>query len=156
MCFSKSNKLNERRKTYTKKNNEFHELTVRFDNAALAEKLSEMFSRGNYASKNRLIMDLLWDGINARKKAEALHRELDTLYKSLDERQSESETRRSDFEKTVYEQLRELRRENDVTEKVLGFICHLLEAIYFGDIVTQEELESGFYDMLPVRFWRRA
>lgn len=156
MCISKSNKLNERRKSYTKKNNEFHELTVRFDNAALAEKLSEMFSHGNYASKNRLIMDLLWEGIDARTKADALHRELDTVYKSLDERQSESETRRSDFEKTVYEQLRELRRENDVTEKVLGFICHLLEAIYFGDIVTKEELGSGFYETLPVRFWRSA
>lgn len=141
---------------YTNKNNEFHELTVRFDNAELSDRLYAIYVAERYSSKNRLIMDLLSDGVDAHEKAMQRHKELDTIYLSLDERQTAIETRQAEFEKTVYEQLRDLRRKHELLQNLLSCIYHMLAAICSEETIAFEELNSGFYDYLPARFERSA
>lgn len=105
---------------------------------------------------NSLAIELIKDGLIYRESAERNLKELNEQGGSFDARLTEIETRIADFAATTYTQLNQLCKEHALMVKTSSACCNLSEAILFGETVTREQLDSGYYDFLPVRFWRAS
>lgn len=122
----------------------------------MAERLNEEYRRSGCESMSAFAIELIKDGLTYRETKELRRSELDKLSESFDTRLSGLEKQIAKSSETTYTQLNRLSDEHALLVKTSSACCNLSEAYHFGEIITREQLDSGYYDFLPIRFWRTA
>lgn len=140
-----------------KKDGNFNKgVMVRFYDTVLADKLSMAYGTEIYESKSSFLTELIEDGLSAREVSQKYRNELDGMSNGIIEKLNAIELRQAEFENTVYTQLKAIRKDNNVSQKLASATYYLLEALNSNSYLLQKELDSGLYDLLPTRFWESA
>ena len=140
----------------SKKDIDFNKsIMVRIYDTGLAKRLGQAFAEGKFESKSGFLTELIEDGLNNHATKTARQAELSSQSLSFDKRLATLEQQLAEYQSTVYSQLKHNYKDLEAVLKALGAEYSILTALYQGEYIPRQELESGLYDYLPERFWEQ-
>ena len=123
------------------KEKNFEHVSLYLYDRELMEELKKDFETRGFDSKSKYITSLIKSGLRKEQKKRAIV--VDAISVKLDETNEKLE----ELQSKVFQ----MQAENEVYQKLLCNIYHLLERLFYGEDLSFERLERGQFDGLPPR-----
>ena len=128
--------------------------TLRIYDTKLIDRLNRHYadSGTRYENKNHLLCELIETGLNRREYEDGLMDKLTTADAGVDARLDWLGVRMENLERYVLTRFDEIYTTVMLNQKLLNALYFIAESEVMGLTVTEQDLDSGLCDYLPIRF----